>query len=371
LKRPVVIDLFAGCGGGSMGFVRRGFRIGAAVEIDRDAAEAYFLNTRVRPIRRNVKWVTGPQLLKRAGLREGECTLLFGCPPCQGFSIMRQGSEQIPADVIRNELPKEYIRLVRSIRPRHIAFENVPGMMKGKWLPHFELLLKCLEAAGYACVWDVVDAVDYGVPQYRKRLLLIGSKVANPILPTPTHGPGRPQQHRTVRDAIGNLLTLKSGEYDEDDPLHTARCHSDLALRRLGALPEGGSRRDLPKDLQLECHKGHTGHNDVYGRMSWNRPAPTLTSGCTNVTRGRFGHPKQTRAITLREAMLLQTFPPEATLVGTEGAMALQVGNAIPASLAEAVATSVLEMEVASRRTNGLRSASTSARIPREAARAV
>lgn len=370
MKKPVVIDLFAGCGGGSMGFVRQGFRIGAAVEIDRDAADAYFLNTRARPIRRNVRWVTGPQLLNKAGLSEGECTLLFGCPPCQGFSVMRQGSEQIPVDVIRNELPQEYLRLVRSIKPRHIAFENVPGMMKGKWLPHFEVLLEGLEGAGYACVWDVVDAVDYGVPQYRKRLLLIGSKVADPTLPTPTHGPGRPERHRTVRDAIGDLLTLKSGEYDEDDALHAARCHSDLALQRLSALPEGGSRRDLPKDLQLECHKGHTGHNDVYGRMSWDRPAPTLTSGCTNVTRGRFGHPKQARAITLREAMLLQTFPPEATLVGTEGTMALQVGNAIPTILAEAVAAVVLEMEEAAR-ANESRGSSSRARLTREAARAV
>jgi DNA (cytosine-5)-methyltransferase 1 len=368
-KAPVLIDLFAGCGGGSMGFVRRGFRIGAAVEIDRDAASAYSLNTEVHPIRGNVRWVTGPQLLRKAGIEQGECTLLFGCPPCQGFSVMRQGSAQIPADFVRNELPNEYLRLVRSIRPRHIAFENVPGMVAGRWAPRFAALLQDLQDAGYECVWDIVDAVDFGVPQYRKRLLLIGSRVGQPRLPVATHGPGRAYPHRTVRDAIGILSALESGESDETDPLHRARRHADIAIRRLRAIPEGGARRDLPKKLQLDCHKDHNGHNDVYGRMRWDSPAPTLTSGCTNVTRGRFGHPDQARAITLREAMLLQTFPKDATLVGKEGTQALQVGNAIPTRLAEAVADIVLEMEASVRRASA--SKSRSAGRARETASAV
>lgn len=365
--KPVVIDLFAGCGGGSMGFVGRGFRIGAAVEIDRDTAKAYELNTGIRPIRGNVRWVTGPQLLRKAGIEQGECTLLFGCPPCQSFSMMRQGSEETSVDKVRNELPNEYVRLVRTIRPRHIAFENVPGMASGRWASRFDSLLEHLEDAGYECIWDLIDAVDFGVPQYRKRLLLIGSRVTTPQMPQPTHGLNRTLQHRTVRDTIGSLPKLKSGEADPGDSLHAARRHAAIALQRLRAIPEGGSRHDLPKRLQLECHKEHDGHNDVYGRMHWDRPAPTLTSGCTNVTRGRFAHPDQDRAITLREAMFLQTFPKNATLVGKEGVRALQVGNAIPTVLAAAIADVILAMDSAAKSSSS-RPRSPGSAVPRKTA---
>lgn len=348
VDRATVVDLFAGCGGGSIGFQQAGFEIIGAVEIDCDAATAYEANTGVKPLIRDIRAVSGSALLADSGVKVGELTLLFGCPPCQSFTILRRGATETPVDGVRNTLPREYSRLVEELRPRHIAFENVPGMVDGRWRHRFDELIDELESLGYRCQWDVLDAADYGVPQRRRRLLVIGSKMVEATLPSPSHaadGANELPPHRTVRDAIGTLRHLERGERDPADPLHRARRHNDIAIRRLRAVPEGGGRMNLPRDLQLACHQGHPGHYDIYGRMWWDRPAPTLTSGCTNVTKGRFGHPEQTRAITLREALLLQGFPFATTLVGTTDIMALQVGNAVPPPLTAAVGRTILEME--------------------------
>jgi DNA (cytosine-5)-methyltransferase 1 len=265
---------------------------------------------------------------------------------------LRRGSEATPLDRLRNSLYRDYLRLAEVIRPRHIAFENVPGMIGPRWRPRFEALLEGLTNLGYDHVWDLVDAADFGVPQRRRRVLVVASRVTRPMLPTATHAEdptGRLRRYVTVREAIGSLPALASGEKDLDDPYHFARRHSPLALRRLRAVPEGGARMDLPEELQLDCHKDHRGHYDIYGRMWWDRPAPTLTSGCTNVTRGRFAHPDQDRAITLREAMLLQTFPRDTVLRGGVEEMALQVGNAIPPLLARRIGEAIAAMEARSR----------------------
>lgn len=346
--RSTLIDLFAGCGGGSLGFKAAGFAPVAAVEIDKLAAEAYTANLGVAPIARNIRLVTGTALLRRAGIAKGACTMLFGCPPCQSFTILRKGSKATSRDRRRNTLYLEYLRLVGEVMPRHLAFENVPGMLSDRWRPHFEALIEGLSELGYSSVWDEIDAADYGVPQRRRRILVVASRIRRPVLPPATHGDvarAGLARFRTVRDAIGGCRVLGPGEADPADPYHAARDHSEIALRRLRAVPEGGGRADLPEELQLECHKGHNGHYDIYGRMWWDRPAPTLTSGCTNVTRGRFAHPDQDRAITLREAMLLQSFPRDAELRGTLDEMALQVGNAIPPLLARRIGEAVVAMD--------------------------
>ena len=347
--RATVADLFAGCGGGSIGFQQAGFEVIGAVEIDGDAAAAYVANVGVQPLARDVREVTGADLLAQAGIGVGELTLLFGCPPCQSFTILRRGTAETSADGARNSLPREYTRLVKELRPRHIAFENVPGMMGARWRHRFDELLMDLAALGYGCAWAVLDAADYGVPQRRRRLVVVGSRLVEPTLPAPTHsasGDDGLSPHLTVRDAIGDMLPLGPGEADPADPFHRARRHSDIAIRRLQAVPEGGGRKNLPPELQLACHKGHPGYYDIYGRMWWNRVAPTLTSGCTNVTKGRFGHPEQDRAITLREALLLQGFPAGAMVSGVNtDTMALQIGNAVPPPLTAAVGRTIIEME--------------------------
>jgi DNA (cytosine-5)-methyltransferase 1 len=356
-----LIDLFAGCGGGSIGFRQAGFTPVAAIEIDKDASDAYQANVGIAPITRNIRRVSGEELLTAAGLDAGDCTLLSGCPPCQSFTNLRKASLSTGKDRRRNTLYEDYLRLVAAVQPRHIAFENVPGMLSTRWRRHFDALLEGLNDLGYDSTWSIVDAADYGVPQRRKRILVIASRLTEPALPPQTHfaepTDRRRRRHTTVRSAIGHLPRLESGEYDPDDEYHEARVHSDLALARLRAIPEGGARGDLPPRLQLECHKGHNGHHDIYGRMWWDRPAPTLTSGCTNVTRGRFAHPDQDRAITLREAMLLQTFPRRTVVTGTGEQMALQVGNAIPPLLARRIGDVVMDMERVARRGSQVRGA--------------
>ena len=261
---------------------------------------------------------------------------------------MRRGAIESPKDQVRNALSEEYVRVIRDVFPRHIAFENVPGMLNGRWRERFDAMLAALKELGYQVVSDVLDAADFGVPQHRRRLLVVGSRVTNPVLPVATHaknGADGLLPYVTVRDAIGELPRLSAGERAAEDLYHRARRHSELNLRRLRAVPEGGGRRDLPAELQLKCHENHDGHYDVYGRMWWDRPAPTLTSGCTNITRGRFAHPEQDRAITLREAMLLQTFPTETILIGNDDEKALQIGNAVPPLLAQRIAECILDME--------------------------
>ena len=349
--RPAMIDLFAGCGGGSMGFVSAGLRVAAAVELDTDAAESYRMNLGVKPIVRDIRDVAGEELLELAGLQPGECKLVFGCPPCQSFTVLRRAVTPTAIDVARETLPAQYTRLVADVQPEFVAFENVAGMVEGRGRVVFDELRAELERLGYKLVWDVIDAADYGVPQHRRRLLVLGSRSGTPTLPTPSHASsrsgGRPP-HVTVREAIGHLPTLGSGEADPYDEFHRARSHDAITLRRLRAIPEGGGRLDLPADLQLACHLDHKGHYDVYGRMHWDRPAPTITSGCTNLTRGRFAHPEQDRAITLREAMLLQTMPPTTRLSGTGEGKAQQVGNAVPTSLADLLGRAVLASVTAS-----------------------
>ncbi len=347
--RTTVADLFAGCGGGSIGFQQAVFEVIGAVEIDSNAAAAYAANVGVQPLVRDIREVTGADLLEETGVGVGELTLLFGCPPCQSFTILRRGAEETAVDGARNTLPRQYSRLVEELRPRHIAFENVPGMVGERWRDRFDELLADQECLGYRCKWDVLDAADYGVPQRRRRVVVVGSRLVEPGLPVPTYSASGKEgllPHRTVRNAIGRMLALGPGEVDSTDPLHRARRHSDIAVRRLRAVPEGGGRMNLPPELQLACHQGHPGHYDIYGRMWWDRVAPTLTSGCTIVTKGRFGHPEQDRAITLREALLLQGFPPSASVSGVNSdTMALQVGNAVPPPLTAAVGRTILKME--------------------------
>lgn len=317
VKRTAV-DLFSGCGGLSLGLRLAGYRVLAAVEVDRKAAQTYRLNhPDVTLFERDISELPPSELMQACGLAPGELDLLAGCPPCQGFSRIRTRNGSSSNADPRNGLAMRFLEFAKAIMPRHLLLENVPGLRKE---PLWATLKAELSSAGYRLIEDVVDAHDFGVPQRRKRLLLLGTLGGDPKLPRACAS--RP----TVRDAL-SLVPAK-------DALHSLRVnHSDSALRIIRAIPkDGGSRSELPRALRLACHSKTDGFSDVYGRMSWDSPSPTITSGCHNPSKGRFIHPTEDRAISLREAALLQGFPPDYRFVVAHGkeSIALMIGNALP-----------------------------------------
>jgi DNA (cytosine-5)-methyltransferase 1 len=347
---PPAIDLFSGCGGTSLGLEEAGFDLRTAVEIDSAAAESYVLNVGLSPLVADIRKVTGVELLKKAKLRRGECFLLAACPPCQGFSSHRRGAEATTDE--RNLLVLDMVRIVEEVRPAYVLLENVPGLEIGVGKEIYGQAVARLRVLGYEVVRGTLEAADFGVPQRRLRFFAIAHRrgVKAVQLPTPTHVDptvvtgqrGRKKRWRTVKQTIGRLPRLKPGTSNPRDPLHSASTHSKAVAERIRAIPaDGGSRASLPDELVLKCHRTHDGHRDVYGRMWWGRPAPTLTGGCIKPSKGRFLHPSQHRGITLREAALLQSFPKTARFSGSRERIAEQIGNAVPPRLVAAVAKNI------------------------------
>lgn len=341
MMEPTLIDLFSGCGGVTQGFKDQGFRALAAVEWDSITARTYRKNhPEVMVYEDDIRDVQPKEMMIRCGLGQGELTVLSVCAPCQPFS----SQNRLPREDDRTKLILEALRFVAVLRPKYILMENVPGLNKGQNKKILEKLTKALKDNLNYTVLDprIVDAVNYGVPQFRKRLILLCSR--EPIhmsIPETTHVSPKEARHgkeiwRTVRDSFQGIKKLASGKKSRTDPLHQARDHTPLNLERLAHIPKnGGNRHSLPEHLQLACHKnGGTGYNDVYGRMDMNKPANTLTTGCTNFTRGRFAHPTANRAITLREAARLQTFSDTYQFEGNYDQISTQIGNAVPVGLA-------------------------------------
>lgn len=318
VRRLSAIDLFSGCGGLSLGLKSAGYRVVAAVEIDRKAAQTYRLNhPDVTLFERDITELEPGDVMEVCGIRPGKLDLLAGCPPCQGFSRIRTRNGSASNNDPRNNLAMRFLDFAKELRPRHLLLENVPGL---RAQPLWRTLKEELVAVGYELAEEIVDANDYGVPQRRKRLLLLGTLGRAPKVPE------RSAIKPTVRDALALVPA--------NDQLHDLRVnHSDTALRIIRAIPkDGGSRADLPDSLRLACHARTNGFRDVYGRMHWDRPAPTITSGCHNPSKGRFLHPSEDRAISLREAALLQGFPPsyQFDLAHGKESIALMIGNALP-----------------------------------------
>lgn len=350
--RYIVIDLFSGCGGSSLGFADEGFELRAAVDIDPWACETYAKNMGLKPIVGDLCGIAGRTILKEAGLDVGETDVLIGCPPCQGFTRMRR--RFLEDDDPRNRLVFIFAERVAEIRPKVVLFENVPGILQTREGWYFEVLLKALERNGYPrslMAWGVLNAADYGVPQRRMRFILMavrGDLGVKAELPPRTHAPPHIARDLglrpwvTVREAIGTLPPLNAGEKDRSIPNHEAPMHSKRILKLISAIPKnGGTIRDLPRDFWLRCHLRHEGYKDVYGRLRWDDVANTITSGCTNASKGRFIHPEQDRALTPREAARLQGFPDSFVFYGPLTAVARQIGNAMPPPLARAIAGAV------------------------------
>lgn len=321
--KPTAVDLFSGCGGMTLGLRQAGFKVIGAVDVDPLSVETYRKNHKaVRVWETDIRNLSASEVMKTLGIRKGELDLLAGCPPCQGFSSMRtmNGGRRV-RDPEQKDLVFEFLRFVRELKPKAVMMENVPGLARDS---RMRKLTRELRLLGYECNYTVLNAADYGVPQRRKRVILLAS-LTGKINFAP-----RDSNQLTVRDAIADLDPAgQSG-----DPLHDLpEIRSDKIQQLIKKIPRnGGSRTVLGKKHQLRCHKDFGGFKDVYGRMWWDDVSPTITGGCVNPSKGRFLHPKYNRAITLREAALLQTFPPDYFISLKRGKYpaASLIGNALP-----------------------------------------
>jgi DNA (cytosine-5)-methyltransferase 1 len=354
-RRFTAVDLFAGCGGLTSGLRAAGFEVLAAIEIDSDAASSYRANhPDVRLYEKDIRKVA-PRRLFRAANPDKRRTLdlLAGCPPCQGFTRLTESKGRRDR---RNGLVRQFLRFVRLLRPKVCMLENVPGLLKTrKGKRYFNELCRGLERAGYKVTYGVVDLADYGVPQFRKRLVLLGARRKAIAIPSATHrSPTAPKSGRrvwrTVRDAIESFPTpprrseVRKGKTKPRYKWHYARDLATVVRRRLAhALSHDGRRTSLPPSLRLACHnRRNDGYYDVYGVVDWDTPSPTITSGCTNASKGRFGHPSQPRPLTATEAASLQTFPRSYKFHGGGlESVAVQVGNALPRRFAKVMARAV------------------------------
>jgi len=347
--QPTVLDLFCGAGGSAIGFVRAGFRIVGAVDLDRDACTSYAALLGVVPLQGDLSRISPKEAASVWDIAPGDVDVVLGCPPCQGFTRMRNSEGRNDP---RNHLILTFLEYLQFFRPRYLVFENVPGLIRSAHgRKYYKALTDGMQTLGYRLRSAEVDAADYGVPQHRRRLLVVGALEEVPPFPKPTHGPpgslevlsGLLKPWVSVREAIGHLRPLKAGEADPEDPMHRAPKMGERVARFISRVPkDGGSRTEVPREFWLPCHLHHNGHKDVYGRLAWDRPSGVITSGCCNVSKGRFAHPEQDRAITLREAALLQGFPPDAVFYGSFESIQRQIGNAVPPPLAEATARAVM-----------------------------
>lgn len=333
-------DLFSGCGGLTTGLKKAGFDVVGAIENDSLAVETYKKNhPKVQLWDKDIQKVTAKEFAAKLNLQKGELDLLAGCPPCEGFSRIRtlNGGKEIDDD--RNELMFEFLRFVRVLRPKAIMLENVPALA-GDY--RMEKFLKVLNGLGYEAGLQILDAQDYGVPQRRKRMILLaGIKGEIPFAK-------KAKRKHTVRETIKGL----SKHGSSGDELHDfPERRSKEIMTIIKMIPkDGGSRRLLGEEYQLECHKRSRGFKDIYGRMKWDDVAPTITGGCFNPSKGRFLHPSENRAITLREAALLQGFPKNYyfSLANGKTRAASMIGDALPPQFVRVHAKKVLEYLVAS-----------------------
>jgi DNA (cytosine-5)-methyltransferase 1 len=320
-KKLTAIDLFCGCGGLTLGLKRAGFKVIGAVDIDSNSIKTYKANHPEVRVWENDIRMLDPMQIKEDLCLENQLDLLAGCPPCQGFSKMRTLNGRLKIKDSRNDLLFEFQRFVEILLPKTIMMENVPGLADDKI---FDIFSKKMKELGYIGEKKVLNAADYGVPQRRHRLIYLAGLRNTIEFANPAYA------RKTVRDAIGKLP--KSGK-SNDSAHDISENRSKKVMRLIKKIPkDGGSRTDLPRRNQLKCHKECTGFKDVYGRMAWDKVAPTITSGCFNPSKGRFLHPREHRAITLREAALLQGFPRRYKFPTAENksAVALMIGNALP-----------------------------------------
>ena len=335
------VDLFCGVGGLTKGLNSAGINVALGVDIDKSCEFAYEKNNR------NSKFL--PKDISKLSAEEinsfypkNSTSILAGCAPCQPFS-----SYSYKNTTIKWKLLYEFSRIIKEVLPDIITMENVPTLLRFKKAPVFTDFLKTLQNLGYKYSYSIVNCPEYGIPQSRKRLVLLASKFGEINLIPATH---KEKNFKTVRQTIGKLPPIKHGETYVKDKLHKASLLSEINLKRIQQSNPGGSWKDWDEDLRLACHKKDTGKTyvSVYGRMEWDKPSPTMTTQCNGLGNGRFGHPEQDRAISLREAAMLQTFPKSYKFINKKNALstrqlATHIGNAVPVKLGKVIGKSIVQ----------------------------
>jgi DNA (cytosine-5)-methyltransferase 1 len=331
-----VIDLFCGVGGLTHGFLKEGYNVVAGIDTDHTCEYAYVKNNGANFLRQSVADTTAEELCSLYA--SATYKVLVGCAPCQQFSLYNNHT------VLNDKwnLLDTFAELVRQAEPDVVSMENVAELMK---YSIFRKFVRSLECYGYYVNAKLVNCVQYGIPQSRVRLVLLASKLGKIKLIEPIRTTGI---YTTVWDAIGDLPSLKAGEVDKNDPLHRASKLTPINLKRIQASRPGGTWRDWPEELRLECHKKSSGlsYGSVYGRMKWNEPAPTMTTQFNGIGNGRFGHPVQNRAISIREGAIFQTFPRDYEFFRCESEFSVEavtrhIGNAVPVQLGRVIARSI------------------------------
>jgi DNA (cytosine-5)-methyltransferase 1 len=339
-KRIAMVELFCGAGGLAHGFFLEGINVVAGYDLDGTCKYAYERNNETTFTEKDVNELDGEDVKKL--YPEGAIRVLAGCAPCQPFSPYTRGDKK---ENDKWDLLYKFSKLITQVQPDIVTMENVPTLKSFDHGKVFTDFVENLRSQHYNVWFKVVNCLDYGLPQHRRRLVLLASKLGEIELIPKTHSP---DLYLTVEDAIGYLKPIKAGGSSKKDPLHRARNLSPMNMQRIKASLEGGDWRSWPEDLKLECHKKTTGKTfkNVYGRMVWSQPSPTITTKCLGIGRGRFGHPSQDRAISLREAALLQTFPyyydfiEKKETFSTEN-VSTHIGNAVPVRLGQVIAKSI------------------------------
>ena len=337
------IDTFCGAGGLGLGLIEAGFTVLLSFDIDPicintiKANRKYFQHEAVQA---DISDMLNGELLRKTGLKRGDLFLLAGGPPCQGFSIQRRGEDNDP----RNQLVLKYAKLIQEVFPMYFVMENVSGLAGHRGKTILQELLDYTDEIGYSTSIKLVDAQEYGVPQRRKRYIIVGKRKD---IQGDYEYPRTVAERHTVRETIGFLPEPPDDGTDHPDyPLHRRDRLSQKNIERIEAIKEGQGRDSLPDNLLADCHKVSSsviGFRSVYGRMSWDDVAPTITARFDSFTRGQFGHPSQSRSISLREGALLQTFPLDFVFCGNKVDVARQIGNAVPPVLARMIGMSIIE----------------------------
>jgi len=340
MNKVAAVDLFCGVGGLTHGLIKTGIDVSAGIDVDGSCRFAYEKNNSAKFIERDIDKVTSPEL--KGFYPKHSIKVLAGCAPCQPFSTHTQKK------VHREKDPKwamlySFLRLIKGVKPDIVTMENVVQLSKQII---FEDFIRTLERQRYYISWKEVFCPDYGVPQVRKRLVLLASKLGPIKLIPSTH---LPSKYKTVKDAIGGLDPIEDGEVTSEDELHRASKLSPINKKRIQRSIPGGTWKDWDKRLRAPCHRKLTGSTyvSVYSRMEWDKPSPTITTQFNGFGTGRFGHPEQDRALSLREGAILQTFPKYYKLCNPETEVSfkrlgMHIGNAVPVKLGKVIGRSIM-----------------------------